>query len=366
MRLRQARLYEQRVEKIYALMEYTMDICNELKKYKQVFMPKDAVKENMRIEYIDLLKAIAAFLTVFYHYGYYKLDYGFDITQGSYLPNINRIIMCFASCCVPVFFMVNGALLLKKRRSWKSVYRKAVKIFILTAVWSLVGFPSWFFKTLFALYIMFPAFQYLYEKHMRLYWLIIFILLIFPFGYNAVILLMKLLSESKTINAFGSIIEIEQFSVTGFFTMYSIVYFLLGPILAKTRIPTICGVISLLVGWGMVIFECVSYTVINETVYDGVNAAFPTYGALMLSVGIFIIAKNKVRTGNKITGLMRDQILAIYLLHMGVIHVIGRITGVTVLNLPMAIVGTVLILLVCVGVGKIAGRIPGLCWLFRI
>lgn len=336
------------------------------KEIKEMFMPKGIARETERIVYIDFLKVVAAFLTVFYHYAYYKLDYGFDTSQACYFPNISRIVMCFSACCVPVFFLVNGALLFRKRRPLKNIYRKAVKIFALTAVWALTDFPSWFFKTLVILYILFPLFQYLYEKRIKFYYATIFALLIFPFGYNAAILLVKLLFQSKMVCIIGRMINVEQLSVTGFFTMYSIVYFLLGPILARASIRTIHGMVAMVGGIGMVVFECVSYTVMNGAMYDGVNAAFPTYGALLLSAGVFIVAKNTVRNGSKMVGLMRDQILAIYVLHMAVAHIIGRVLVESTISLPTAIAGTLLILFICIGVGKIASHIPVLCWFFRI
>lgn len=261
---------------------------------------------------------------------------------------------------------MNGALLFMKRRPLKNIYGKAVKILVLTAVWSLTGFPSWFFKTLFILYIFFPLFQYLCEKRIKFYYAIILILLVFPFGYNAAILLVKLLFQSKTVYIIGRTINVEQLGVTGFFTMYSIVYFLLGPILTRASIRTIHGIAAIVGGIVMVVFECVSYTVMNGAMYDGVNAAFPTYGALLLSAGVFIVAKNVVRNSSKMVGLMRDQILAIYVLHMAVAHITGRALVGSTISLPTAIAGTLLILFICVGIGKIASHIPVLCWFFRI
>lgn len=333
---------------------------------KQLFMPKDRLQSKARIEYIDFLKILAAFFTVFYHFAYYKLNYGFNATQSFYFPNANRIIMCFAACCVPIFFMVNGTLLFSKKCSWQNVYKKAIKILFLTVVWTLFDFPSWFFKTLFILYILFPFFQHLYEKKIKIYYLIILMLLVFPFGYNAAILLAKLLLSNKTVYILGQTIDLKQLRVTGFFTMYSIAYFLLGPILAKLKVRTIYGVTTMIIGLGMIVFECVSYTIMDGAMYDGVNAAFPTYGAMALSIGVFVTAKNVVKTANKLTEIVRDQILAIYLLHMAVMHIIGNVWGAIDINLPMAIIGTFIILFLCVGVGKIASRIPVLCCFFRI
>lgn len=334
--------------------------------FKLSFLPKNAEQSKDRIAYLDFLKVLAAFLTVFYHFAYYKLDYGFDAMQGTYFPNFNRIVMCFASCCVPIFFIVNGTLLLGKSRSWKSVYIKAIKILVLTVVWSLAGFPSWFFKTLIILYLLFPLFQYLYMKKPILYRIAILLILVFPFGYNAVLLIIKMADANTAIHILGRTIIVGNLSVTGFFTMYSILYFLLGPILANKRIPTGLGVASAAIGLGLVVFECVSYTVMNGTVYDGVNAAFPTYGAMLLSAGIFVAAKNTVVKGTRIISWLGNGILPIYLMHMALIHIIDKLFEFTSIILPIAIVGTTFILFACVGVGRIASRVPVLCWFVRI
>lgn len=334
--------------------------------FKLEFLPKNAEQSNDRIAYLDFLKVLAAFLTVFYHFAFYKLDYGFDAMQGAYFPNLNRIIMCFASCCVPVFFMVNGTLLLGKSRSWKSVYKKAIKILALTVVWSLTGFPSWFFKTLIALYMLFPIFQHLYTKKPILYCMAILLILVFSFGYNAALLIIKMADANMSIHILGRTISVGNLSVTGFFTMYSILYFLIGPILANKRIPTILGVITAIIGLGLVVFECVSYTVANGAVYDGVNAAFPTYGAMLLSTGIFVVAKNTVIKGTKIMSLLRNGILSIYLMHMALIHTIGKLFGFTSISLLEAFVGTTFILFACVVIDRAASRVPVLCWFVRI
>ena len=70
---------------------------------KLEFIPiKETSNSSGRLLYIDVLKIIAAFLTVFYHLAYYKFDYGF-VSGQVYAPNINRIVMCLAACCVPLY-----------------------------------------------------------------------------------------------------------------------------------------------------------------------------------------------------------------------------------------------------------------------
>lgn len=335
-------------------------------KIKLSFTPNNVMQQRDREEYIDILKVIAAFFTVFYHFAYYKLDYGFVTASATYFPNTNRVFMCLASCCVPIFFMVNGSLLLRKKHTWKSMYAKALKILVLTVAWSFLKFPSWFFKTLAILYMLFPLFQYFYEKKRALYYTVMLLIFAFPFSYNAIILLLKILYPWLEFHLFGRTININSTSVTGFFTMYSVLYFLLGPIFSKKKIAIGYGIAAVVTGVGLVVLECAIYTNMSGTMYDGVNAAFPTYGALLLSVGTFIIVKRTTKKRLRILDTIRYQILPIYLLHMALIHLAGRTVGLTHITLLPAIASTILILIICASIGSIINRIPILCWFVRI
>lgn len=312
-------------------------------------------KKN-RIIYLDVLKCLAAFLTVFYHFSYYKLNYGY--AEGTvYLPNIERIVMCFAASCVPIFFMVNGTLMFSRERNWKDVYKKAIKIGILILIWSVFEFPSWFFKTLIILYILFPVFQYLYIHKRRMYYLVETLIFIMPFLYNFSLLCLK---------AMG-ILKANQLSVTGVFTMYSILYFLLGPQLRKLNLNKAKSIILIILGWALVVVECVVYTNIDHFMYDGVNVAFPTIGALMLSVGIYtLVSKIKWNKIGHYISFVSGEILSIFVLHMMVIRGLESIIGFEKANLVIALGFSILIFGICVCIGKIMKKIPIIKELFVI
>lgn len=311
---------------------------------------------------IELLKIMAAVLTVFYHFAYYRLDYGFY--EGvQYLPNLNRIIMSFAACCVPIFFLVNGALMLDRERSWKSVYAKAAKVLCLTVLWMPMHFPSWFFKTLIILYLIFPILQYCRKEFRGLYCLIGVAVFLMPFCYNLLLLLLKWVG----IERIGSLV-MEQLHVTGLFTLYSILYFILGPVLYRKReMPRWIAGICMFVGWGVTVIECVVYTNLNQAVYDGVNASFPTIGALLLSIGVFsLICQLPLSRFKNPILWMGDAVLPVYLMHMAIISIVKGVFGSYHLNLLTAFAGTFGIYLLCALVGKIFRRIPVLCWLVKM
>lgn len=330
-------------------------------------MPRKKKESGGRSLYLDLLKCLAALLTVFYHFAYYRLDYGF--CEGSvYAPNANRILMCFASCCVPLFFMVNGALMFAKERNWKDVYRKAVKIILLTIIWSLIGFPAWFFKTLTVLYLLFPLFQYLYRKRKGLYFALCALILVFPFLMNLGFLILRAAQVDFSVSLMGHTLAVSDLHTTGLFTMYGGLYFLLGPVLNKpeTKVKAVFAGLIAFAGWTLVTAECVIYTNLENAMYDGVNAAFPTVGALLLSTGVFLLAKrlNLQKIGKPLAWL-GSAMLPIYLMHMAVINLLKNNFEYN-LNYVTAVVGSVLICLFCAVIGKLAEKIPGLCWLVRM
>ena len=82
-----------------------------------------------RIFGYDLIKTIAIIIIVFYHLG--GIDYG-DIETGHfYLPNLNKFLSALCAAGVPLFFMVNGALVIPKNLHWKQLLFKVFHLLFL-------------------------------------------------------------------------------------------------------------------------------------------------------------------------------------------------------------------------------------------
>ena len=82
--------------------------CEWVVGFKEI---KRGMKEKKRIFGYDALKVLAAFLVVLYHTG--MLDVGYR--EGVYYyPNLTQLLRLFCACGVPLFFMVNGALTVRK------------------------------------------------------------------------------------------------------------------------------------------------------------------------------------------------------------------------------------------------------------
>ena len=77
-------------------------------------------KEN----YIDYLKALGICLVVCYH--------------SRYIPFDNTVFAGLFSCCVPIFFMVNGYMMLRKERTISDLWKSNLKLIGLTIIWSFI------------------------------------------------------------------------------------------------------------------------------------------------------------------------------------------------------------------------------------
>lgn len=160
----------------------------------------------------------------------------------------------------------------------------------------------------------------------------------------------------------------EGISVTGFKTMYSIAYFLGGNCLmqCKKLLKPVSSLIMMVCGWICLIIECVCYTNLDKEVYDGVNASFPTIGAMILAVGVYSFVKN-IRFSTHVTKViawLSDGILPIYVMHQFVKKLTRFIIPCN--TLITALICTIVTCLICILIGKIMKRIPVLCALVII
>lgn len=306
-----------------------------------------------RILYYDVLKLLAAFLVVFYHYANHELDFGFT-GNLPYYPNLDRILMSFASCSVPIFFVVNGALMLSRDRTVKYIWFRAAKLIVLIFVWRATGFLSWFFITLTIYYSIFPIIQYCWNNYRKPYYLGMLCILIMPFGYNAIILLLR-------------IAGICALNKTGVFTMYGLLYFMLGPILTKNDVGNRkMGIAFAATGWIVVCLESVIYTNITGVMHDGVNSCFPTIGALLLTVGMVLIFRDiNFRRCKRWIEFAANGILPIYLTHMLFIFLLEDV-GLYADRLSVALIGTIGICAIGILIGNVVKKIPVIQWFFKI
>ena len=257
-----------------------------------------SLQTKERILGYDLLKALAMFLVVFYHFQ--MLDFAF--TPGEfYIPNLNKIIQLICAAGVPLFFMVNGALTVHKKTTFKKVIIKVIRLLGIAIFWSLLlncgvlgylmggGLPQsvneiidyyWFLRSLAMVYIINYLIQILPK------WC----------GYLLVVAIFSLTFLNNFIWDIILYINPEQslprWGHTGLFTLYGVVYSRIGAYLKDKKLNHyICSLIFM-AGLALNIFKTIVMTNYDGIVFDGVNGSFPTIGALLLSISLFCVLKD--------------------------------------------------------------------------
>lgn len=298
----------------------------------------------------DLIKTIAIFMIVFYHLG--GIDYGAIEPEHFYLPNLNKFFSALCAAGVPLFFMVNGALVIPKNLHWKQLLFKVFHLLFLFVFWKLVlqylisdrllaiedkMVHFWFLCTLSIVYLM----SIVLQKSTFLRHAVLVFLFLFPFCYNFL---------WNVVLFFVPSFDACTVVHTGFFTLYGVLYYYLGGSLRTRHTSSLYAIGLIVLGLLLVNFEVVAMSNHYQVIYDGVNSSFPTLGALAMSVGIFSFFKDvNYNDGyvRKIVSYVGQNTLGIFLFHVLVIFLLRQFSPSIFVNINfwIAFLLSVLILL---------------------
>ena len=279
------------------------------------------VKE--RVFGYDALKAISAFLVVLYHV--FLMDFGYK--EGEYYyPTISLVLWLFIACSVPLFFMVNGALTVRRNYSFKTSMVKTGRLLFIGIFWGLIlrlffvvryqdfsVFSTisitryWFFFTLALLYIL----QFFLNKAPD--WckvLLIAALLMFPFLTNLVWDVIIFVNPSVTMPSWGH---------SGIFTLYSLVYLYAGDYFSRHRYGKLFSILCLVIGLSLLTFEATAVTNHTHKQFDVGSYCLPTIGALLLSIAMFLLVKDWTPKSNVIRQVFTffgNNSMGIYVIHI--------------------------------------------------
>lgn len=154
--------------------------------------------------------------------------------------------------------------------------------------------------------------------------------------------------------------------------IYSILYYGLGKVIFDKKINLkkckIYNYAAICAGWALVTLEVIFWSNYNKSIFDGVNASFPTIGAMLMAIGTFGLLfdvdtlKSKLE---KVVFFLSKNIMGVYLVHPVAISAINKIIGV-----PQPIY-IIMILSVCITVTlctltAVLKRIPVIRCVFEI
>ena len=302
---------------------------------------------SQRIFGFDALKALAAFLVVLYHVGMVDLGYR---TGEYYYPTLTQVLWLFTACGVPLFFMVNGALTIKRKYDLKKTMTKAGRLVVLGTFWGVVAMALYalrdcdssrfsfggmsFYWFLFSLALMYLATFLLNHLPVWCAELVVCSLLIFPFATNLGWDIARLIYPEVSLPAWGHI---------GAFTMYGMVYMYAGHYFSDKHCKWWVNLVFAVVGLALLVIECIAVVNAENAPYEGGNYCFPTLGALFLSVAIFCwgrywSASNKALCA--VVSFLGNNALGIYIFHLILMIAVGWIfpqIGPTVVPAPLAV-----------------------------
>ena len=317
-------------------------------------MEKIVSSERSRITYIDWLETMAIFLVVCCHYA---------ITAGEGVWQ-NVIFQLCTTIAVPVFFMVNGSLLLNHSFDLKKHIIKTAFFIIATVLWKLIylitvyytmGFefasiepldlfnyfcganlyepyiPAehfWYMYSLIGIYLIFPVIKALYDSKFRnVYKYFMILIFVFFFLFSEVNEIMTYLAETYNIPQYMT----ETFSYTMLPLGYNIgylFYFMLGPYMhskfyeQKDRFDTKHRIIMFLIMYLSFMLILIQ-KIYQEGTLDGewvsLNCSYTRVTTCVMACAAYAFFasleyKNKVM--NSFNAFISKRTMNIYCLHM--------------------------------------------------
>lgn len=273
--------------------------------------------QKNRYAYLDLLKTLAIFFVCIYHFWHGKSEG----IVGDYL-------YCALGTCVPLFFAVNGALLLNRQTfDAKRFYRKLLVMIVQYFIWNgitliilgshaerlqftgrahllntflllqpLEGIRTnhlWFIPTLCCVYVLYPFIRTVFQQDdvdsecvLAALIAVIFFLGFVLNDFENLKMTVPTLAKLNTGN-------LKQFYSFRNHTGTMLLYFVLGGFMHKYRKRTekILPVSILIMLTGMALIYGTKYLMaIREIHYDVVFDSYSTIGGCLCTVGIFLLA----------------------------------------------------------------------------
>ncbi len=306
-----------------------------------------------RIIKYDIIKGVAAFLICIYHLQ--SVDFG-SFNNSVYIPNFNKFIYGLCSAGVPLFFIISGELLSNRVTTLIYNLQKCINALKVYIIWSLIcGFSIlligntpitnqsflsainylWYFQSLAFIYL----FNVLWKRiKCNKYSILIPIsILIYPFIINFIFDIITFIQPTN------------QPIHTGFFRMYSILYFVI-PYYYTKKISTVISLFLILLGLILIYFEVYVYSNYYGYIYDGVNSSFPTIGALCVTFGLYSILSSKDYYGKspiiRIVSFFGKNCLGIYIFHIPIIVLFKNFICNGTINPIYAVIVSILIMVI--------------------
>lgn len=355
-----------------------------------------------RYHNMDLLKFFAIIFVVIYHSCYVNMNFG-----GSVAGFFNYIFRPFISAGVPVFFFVNGFLLIDKRFDLKKHLNKTFKLAAITFIWGFINIVAlmplknqylpvktvlsylwswkagwinhfWFMGALVCIYLFYPLVKTAFDNNRKIFNYVVVLCVVLVFGN---ILLGMISTVYHYILGDGT-----GFVRTNFFNMFnplkgvsyvfSIPYFLAGCYFGgnkeviKERIEKsflrsdlLKGVllISSVVGLGFWSIFLVKQGVSWDIVWNGYSTVFTLINVVLIYLLSMRYKYNPKNPVCRFIGYISCNTLSIFFIHK-IICTAFENTGLVqlpfMMNYLTNFIYASVVAVICVAIASILKRIP--------
>lgn len=318
-------------------------------------------KQKEKVDFIDLMKALASYLVVIYHYNYIDIDI---VRNGGALQYLNYYLTAFLPVAVPIFFFTNGALLLNKRSvDLKRHCFKILNFVVLVIVWACLSYiiiswlraepmhvrdlvhsvyyfkqgwtnHLWFLQGLTVVYIFFPVLYSAFHHQPSHLYFFFAVAMILTLGNTLIV------NVTTVFSYFSGMLQgrdLHQNFFSGFNAFqgiygYSLVFFILGGLLMRDRHRydskrlRIIAAVTLPVATGLQWLYALAASGREGAVIDIVWYGHDTVFSLMIVIALFVLVLPYTHRGwfGRIVAVTGQNTLGIYFLHVLVAEAISQ------------------------------------------
>lgn len=313
-----------------------------------------------RLAHIDALKTLAMCMVLVYHCTLYSIALGLDSEP---IVFVRMYFRGWLSACVPLFFAVNGYLLMGSQLNLKKHTIRLLRMICILVFWRLFlllvlqplrgeyftweetrqRFWSlqidwnnhlWYLESLIGVYIFYPLIKQCYDGNRKVFLYFAALCGILVFGnplINQFLTVFNRVVRNETIVhiAFPFFGAIHPFAGN---VGMGLAYFCLGGILRDVQerigaVPrrnrNILAGLGFLVSGGLLLFLAYGYSILSKKTWDIVWYGYTTVFTLFNVVCLFVLSLNVRRTGPLVRAISGNT-LGIYLMHIIAQEIVGR------------------------------------------
>lgn len=366
---------------------------------------------NKRVFGFDLAKCVSIYLVILIHFAYYV-----PLIENTPLNNFFVILF---NISVPLFFMVNGALLFSKSFTLKSHIQKTLRIICLVLVWKVLsalimgmiegispfsggkaaflnyvlfgnldGFMLghfWFMNALIMLYLIFPILRICFDSETGKSSLVFLVVLVF--GLTVVTNLFDTISSiasyylgTPSLSFSGSLSQVNPFGVYG----YTLVYFIGGGLIYHRNLnapqsnelmnrthSSARPLILFCIGW-LALFLVQRFQWESRSVVFNVESGYWNIATVIMTFSAFLFLMRLQRPAAELICNLVETIgnntLGIYLTHMFILMACSDWAASLncKLSLPIDLLLVAAICFICLALSLLCKKIPIVRMLFKL